>query len=137
MRSGRIVLTIYLDSSALVKLAVREAETLALTTALAQAQDFAVSRIAEVEVLRAVFFAGGDSTVARAVLDRCAIIELTRAVTQDAATLPGRLRSLDAIHLATARQLRSDLEYLISYDRRMLDAAQAIGIRTREPRGTV
>ena len=134
MSFGAIDLTIYLDSSALVKLAVREAETRPLTAALTEGQDFAVSRVAEVEVFRAVFLACGKLAVARAVLDRCTLIELTRAVRQDAATLPGRLRSLDAIHLASARQLRSDLEYLVTYDRRMLDAANSIGIRTREPR---
>ena len=44
---------------------------------------------------------------------------------------PNRLRSLDAIHLASAMLLDADL--LITYDDRMADAGQRIGLRCAAP----
>jgi len=47
--------------------------------------------------------------------------------------LPPEVRSLDAIHLATAQQLSGDLDQIVSYDDRMLRAANWLGIRTARP----
>lgn len=46
---------------------------------------------------------------------------------------PSDVHSLDAIHLATAQQLGSDLARIVTYDDRMLDAARYLGIRTAAP----
>jgi predicted nucleic acid-binding protein len=43
------------------------------------------------------------------------------------------VRSLDAIHLATAQQLAADLGRLVTYDERMFDAAKRLGFRTAAP----
>ena len=48
--------------------------------------------------------------------------------------LPAHLRSLDAIHLASALQLGTDLGSLVSYDQRMLDAARDLGIDVASPK---
>jgi predicted nucleic acid-binding protein len=46
---------------------------------------------------------------------------------------PPEIRSLDAIHLATAQQLGRDLGHVITYDDRMIDAARKLGIKTTSP----
>jgi predicted nucleic acid-binding protein len=45
-----------------------------------------------------------------------------------------RLRSLDAIHLATALALGDDLDAIMTYDQRMADAARGFGLRVEAPR---
>jgi predicted nucleic acid-binding protein len=69
------------------------------------------------------------------VLEALVLAHLTRAILERAAALqPTQLRTLDAIHLATALDLEiADLTF-ISYDRRLLDAARAAGLRVSAPR---
>ena len=126
---------VYLDSSAIVKLAVVEAESDALRQFLARFSLQFTSIIARVEVVRAVHGAEPPSVpLARAILDSMESLELTDAVVNMAAQLePPLLRSLDAIHLASALLLQRRLDALVSYDRRMLAAARAAGIRTATP----
>jgi len=45
------------------------------------------------------------------------------------------LRSLDAIHLATARILGADLDAVVSYDDRLIKAVDDAGLATISPRG--
>jgi len=47
--------------------------------------------------------------------------------------LPANIRSLDAIHLATAQQFGADLARIVTYDERMSRAAQALGIVVAAP----
>lgn len=61
-------------------------------------------------------------------------VEISDPVIESAGRLPDPLlRSLDAIHLATALLIRDDVDVLVSYDQRLLDAAQAHGIPTAAP----
>jgi predicted nucleic acid-binding protein len=46
---------------------------------------------------------------------------------------PAELRTLDAIHLATAQRFGSELGQLVTYDDRMITAAAQLGIRTAAP----
>jgi predicted nucleic acid-binding protein len=48
--------------------------------------------------------------------------------------LPADLRSLDALHLVTARHLGSDLRGVVTYDARMAAAGKALGLRIVQPR---
>lgn len=129
---------LYLDSSALVKLIQRERESLALRRYLRGHRDDlkVTSTLARVELLRAVAI-GGPTAVAhgRRLLGGLHQVDLTRQLLDDAATLaPGTfLRSLDAIHLATARAIGTDLQAVLTYDARMTAAATAIGIPTAAP----
>ncbi|MGW5232453.1 hypothetical protein ACWEQU_09170 [Streptomyces nodosus] len=50
-----------------------------------------------------------------------------------AAVLVGRLRTLDAIHVASALSLRDDLTALVTYDRRMLETARGEGLPAHAP----
>jgi predicted nucleic acid-binding protein len=125
----------YLDSSAIVKLAVAEPESSALRRHLRRRRPLASSAMARMEVLRALLPAGPAATAAgRAVLIDLDLVRVNDRVLADAASLePVELRTLDAIHLATARQLGAELSQLVSYDERMIAAAEHLGIRTATP----
>ncbi|HEY5484441.1 MAG TPA: type II toxin-antitoxin system VapC family toxin, partial [Propionibacteriaceae bacterium] len=93
----------YLDTSALAKLVVSEAETAALRAWLTAAEREPVScDLARTELLRAVRRAAPDRVVqARAVLDSITLMTVTTATFEEAGRLdPTLLRSLDAVHLA-------------------------------------
>lgn len=60
-------------------------------------------------------------------------IYLSDEVRDDASRLPGSLRSLDAIHVASAALLGSELTALVTYDHRMADAARAAGLPITMP----
>ena len=128
----------YLDTSALVKLATAEPETPALRTHVSergQVEPFA-SMLAHAELLRAVQPAGADAfAAARRVLSAVHLVDVTREILERAATLrvPQRLRTLDAIHLATALAAEDRLEELVTYDRRLGAAASSLGIAVSSP----
>ena len=125
----------YLDSSAIVKLAVREPESLALRRYLRRRQPLVSSALARTEVLRALVPAG-DEAVARGrnVLERLDLVRVNDRILNSAGVLlPPELRSLDAIHLATARELGRDLGALVTYDDRMVAAAKRLGYRIVQP----
>ncbi len=125
---------IYCDTSALVKLLKRETETDALEALLAN-QQVATSELARAELRRAVM--RYDPSLAPGVATLLASIHLVPLTTQlldEAGALqPASLRSLDAIHLASALLLSVELTALITYDERMLEAAQALGVRVVAP----
>jgi predicted nucleic acid-binding protein len=67
-------------------------------------------------------------------LDSVTQLEISDAIIETASRLPDpMLRSLDAIHLATALLIRDDLDVLVSYDDRLLAAASAHGLPTAKP----
>lgn len=128
----------YLDSSALVKLVAKESETTALRRYLGRNADVprVTSSLARVEVVRAVS-GGGAQAVARAreLLDRLYEVPLERSLLDRAAELraPLALRSLDAVHLASALLLGSTLSAVLTYDARMAAAAVSIGLEVAAP----
>lgn len=125
----------YLDSSAIVKLAVEEPESHALRTYLRRRNPLVSSALARTEVLR-VLLLEGEAGVARgrAVLGRIDLIRINdRILNAAGALLPPELRSVDAIHLASAQLLGGDLGQLVTYDDRMLATARELGITTVSP----
>jgi uncharacterized protein len=132
------VKVLYLDSSAVVKLVQREPESEALRRFLRRNRDATkvTSALARVEVVRSVL-AGGSRAVAHArrQLVRLHHVTLDRELLDRAATLApnSMLRSLDAIHLASAQTLGSDLRAVITYDMRMAQAALGLGLPVEAP----
>jgi predicted nucleic acid-binding protein len=129
---------LYLDSSALVKLVQREPESAALRRFLrdAEADQLVTSTLARVEVVRAVSSGGARAVShARRQLARLDQIVLNVELLDRAAELPPSvpLRSFDAIHIAAAQLAGEQLRALITYDRRMADAARALGIAVESP----
>ncbi len=126
----------YLDSSAIVKLAVVEPESAALRRYLRRRRPLVSSALAKTEVARALLPLG-EPAVRRGqeVLARLELIRVSdRILAAAGALLPAELRSLDAIHLATAAQLGEDLARLVTYDARMRAAAQEVGCPVAAPR---
>lgn len=126
----------YLDSSAIVKLAVREPESLALRRYLRRRQPLISSALAGTEVVRALLPAG-DAAVARgrSVLQRIDLVRVSDRILNAAGLLhPPELRSLDAIHLATAQALGRELKAFVTYDDRMGSAATRLDHRVVQPR---
>lgn len=127
---------VYLDSSALVKLIVAEVESEALAAYLGDHPTRVSSALARVEVMRAIRPHGPRATArARQLLTRISLLHLDDALLDTAAMLDGdHLRSLDAIHIASAQTVTSDLAALITYDRRMAQAAEDLGLAVAAPR---
>ncbi len=128
---------VYLDSSALVKLVVREPESLALMEFLRERPDRVSSTLALAEVpraLRRARFGPAERRRAREILARVALVDIDRrALAAAAAMEPPALRTLDAIHLATALALREDLTALVTYDRRLALGAERAHLEVLAP----
>jgi predicted nucleic acid-binding protein len=126
----------YLDSSALVKLAVEEPESGALRRYLRRRRPLVSSALARTEVLRALLLEGEEGlSRGREVLARVDLVRVNDRILHGAGLLlPADLRSLDAIHLATAGQLGPDLSQIVTYDDKMLDAGKRLGFKTAAPR---
>jgi hypothetical protein len=127
----------YLDSSAVAKLVLSEPESPALLEALSAWPDLVSSALSRVEVLRAVRRArAGVDVEARAdgVLDRIALRPIGEDVLSRAIAIdPETLRSLDAIHLATALSFGEELESFVAYDAALSSAARDAGLQVLAP----
>lgn len=126
----------YLDTSAAVKLVVVEKGSAALRRWLVARDERIVSSdLLRTELLRATRRAAPEQMVqARSVLESLILVKLSTAVCERAAMLePGLLRSLDALHLAAALEIGDELEAVVTYDRRMAEGAQALGIGVVAP----
>ncbi len=125
----------YLDSSGIVKLAVREPESDALGRYLRRRRPLISSALARTEVLRALL-PGGQPALAsgRRVLARIELVRVSERILDLASSLlPVELRILDAIHLATAGRFGAELTELVTYDERMAAGARAMGHRVSAP----
>lgn len=126
----------YLDTSAIVKLAIREPETDALETDVAARRGLVSSRLGAAEALRAARRAGAQGAVERieAALEALYLFEITADVCQRAGQLaPPELRTGDAIHLATALAVGSPGLDFVTYDERLARAARAVGLHVVQP----
>jgi uncharacterized protein len=126
---------IYVDSSAIVKLAAREPESAALRRYLRRKRPLVTSALARTEVARALLPAGPEAVGRGAdVLRRFELIRVNDRILNAAGTmLPADLRSLDAIHLATAHMVGTDLARICTYDDRLAAAAEASGLTVVAP----
>lgn len=126
----------YLDASALVKLVDREPESPALRRFLRGRRALFASALVRTEVARAVLPLGPQ--LAKRARDVLAAVELVRVsdrILNVAGTLvPLDMRTLDAIHLATAQELEDDLARVVTYDDRIAAAASSLGMTVVSPR---
>ena len=126
---------VYLDASAFVKLVVSEPETQSLNDALQGVVRVVASEILEIEALRASRRAGHDTAAVGTQLAAVRLLPLTSEIRTLAGQLnPPSVRSLDAIHIATALSLRERLTGLFTYDERMAGAARIAGLDVYAPR---
>ena len=127
---------VYADSSALVKLVVREQWSIDLARFLnGEADRLVSSALAEVEVVRGVRVAEAGvegEEEALEMLASCALLDVDRDTLEEARRLAGpTLGALDAIHLASV--LRSGATTLVTYDRQLGRAARELGMRVEAP----
>jgi predicted nucleic acid-binding protein len=132
---------IYLDSAAVVKLVRQEPHSAELVAWLNAHDDAPLvsSALVEVEVPRALRRSAPQALVGvPAAVGRLFRLEIDSTIRATAAAFAEpTLRSLDAIHLATAQLLTNEsgaeLLAFVTYDRRLLDAAKAAGLPTASP----
>ncbi len=129
--SGRV----YLDASAAVKLVVSEPESQSLRGFVRDRMARVSSRVLAVELLRAVRRANPAAVgQARSLLEVMEFVELDRGIAGRAAELePAGLRSLDAVHLASALELGDELDAFVTYDARQAIAARKLGLPVASP----
>jgi predicted nucleic acid-binding protein len=127
---------VYLDSSAFVKLVVAEPRSSALRAYLRRKGPRRVSSaLLRTEAVRAVRSLGPDAlSETRRALRAIDLIAVGDGVLDAAGTLEPRiLRTLDAIHLATAMALGDDLDVIVTYDGRMAESAHLLGLPVTSP----
>ena len=125
---------LYLDSSAIVKLVSREPETADLVRVVRADPTLISSALAWAEVLRAVRRVRGNTARAEGILGAVALVPIDDGIIRSAATLaPVTLRTLDAIHVATALSLGADVSQLATYDDRLAQTAVTAGLDVIAP----
>ena len=126
---------IYLDASALVTLLAGRSYAKELREFLSgrPVTPMATSTIGFVETVRTMDRIGDYPDLMRDLIGGFTEILLTEEVRDAAARLPGALRTLDAIHVASAQVLGDSLDTLVTYDKRMLDVARAEGLAAEAP----
>jgi predicted nucleic acid-binding protein len=128
---------IYLDTSAAAKLVHPEAESAALAVFLTEhiASPLVSSALLHPELVRAVSRHRPELAArAMALLQRIMMVPLANDIVVSAATIGApALRTLDALHLATAATIGSELDAFITYDKRLADAATEIGLAVAAP----
>jgi predicted nucleic acid-binding protein len=127
---------IYLDTSAALKLVLPEAETPALELWIAERASLAraSSRLLRIEMLRTVSrHARHRMDRANIVLSGVVLLSMDDAAPTAESIGDPLLRSLDAIHLATAHGLRTALTAFVTYDKRLAASAAALGLPLESP----
>jgi hypothetical protein len=130
-------LPVYLDSSALIKLILPEPESAALEKELQRWPDWLSSALAAIECRRALRRIRAPATVidrAGCVLEMTTLLRLDEPVLRLAAHVGSTmLRSLDAIHLASALSIGDVPEAFITYDDRLAAAARKLKLHVLQP----
>lgn len=127
----------YLDTSAALKLLIAEAESDALASLLDRAQpDLVACWLLDAEMRRAAYREGElTQEMVSGLLDGVGLYEVPPSLFREAGVLPGeRLRSFDALHLAAA--IRIGVDHVVTYDQRMADSAQLLGLSVLAPTAT-
>jgi predicted nucleic acid-binding protein len=130
---------IYIDTSALVKLIVQEPESGALHQWLADAgdRDHVTSALGRVELMRTALRSGDTrimDNAKRTLSEDLDILAITDEVIEKAETIgPESLRSLDAIHLASAAQLHDALTAVVAYDHRLIAGCRELDYPVASP----
>lgn len=124
----------YLDTSAFLKLIVAEDESTAMREWFSSHEPVWSSQLLHTEALRAAAWLGIDLDTVEDALESVSMVLPSVATFFTAGRLsPMSLRSLDALHLATALEIGSDLEAMIAYDDRLIGAARAVSLHVLTP----
>lgn len=123
-----------MDASAIAKLVCEERESLALVQFLEDSLEACTSALSEIEVPRALLRRGFSWDDVHAALGGFYIIGVDAAIRARAGSLtPFTLRSLDAIHLATALEVGTAGLQVVTYDDALAGAARGLGLTVAQP----
>ena len=124
----------YVDTSALTKLVLDEAESLAMRRWYVEHDRVLCSRIGVVETRRAVARGQHDPEHLDVIMRSVELVEFDAEIARRAVPVgPPSLRTLDAIHLASALALGSEMDAFVTYDDRLAEAARALGLPVVRP----
>lgn len=124
----------YLDASAIVKLVLTEPESDEMARWYVESDRVSTSLVGIVETRRAVARRPHDSVHLERVVSGIEVIGVTVRIGERAAAIaPPMVRTLDAIHLATAISIGTSLTSFVTYDDRLADAARALGLPVVSP----
>ncbi len=124
----------YVNSSALVKLVLDEADAGAMRRWYVEAERIICSVVGLIETRRAIARKVDADERVDVILGSVVRMDVDDVIARVAAALsPTTLRTLDAIHLATAREIGGELDAFVTYDDRLADAARGIGLPVVRP----
>ncbi len=124
----------YVDASALVKLVVQETESPEMLRWYLEAERVLTSRVGVIETRRAAARYRHDPDRLRSLLSMVEVFELDVRIADRAVSVtPNVMRTLDAIHVATALELGDALGAFVTYDDRLAEAARAVGLPVVRP----
>ncbi len=125
---------LYLDTSATAKLLIEEPESKALGDFLRSARTpLVTSRVGVVELRRVGRRIDAGADRADALAASLVVVEVDETIERHAIAIDPGLRSLDAIHLATALAAGDSIDGFVCYDGRLSAAATALGLTVLAP----
>jgi uncharacterized protein len=126
---------IYLDASAIVTYVLKRTNVSALRGYLRDriGTNMVTSTVGLIETVRTCDPAGSFPNLMAQLLGEYDELQITGDIRDRAANLPGRLKALDAIHVATAETLGEELISFVTYDRRMANVARSRGLPVASP----
>ena len=126
--------TAFVDASALVKLVVLEPESLAVRRWYIETEQVLTSRLGVIEAYRSITRRAHDPAHLRVILRSIEVFELDADIAARAMRVsPDILRTLDAIHIATALAIGPTLDAFVTYDDRQAEAARTAGLAVVRP----
>ncbi|HEU0237544.1 MAG TPA: type II toxin-antitoxin system VapC family toxin [Candidatus Limnocylindrales bacterium] len=124
----------YVDASAIVKLVLHEPDTNSMVRWFVEVERVATSVLGVIETRRAVARRSHDAVHLRSVLATLVTLALDDVIARSASAIqPPLLRTLDAVHLATALSLGAELDAFVTYDDRLAAAARGLGLPVVRP----
>jgi uncharacterized protein len=124
----------YVDASALVKLVLDEPDAAPMRRWYIESDRIATSQIGAIETRRAVARKLGPEDRVETILRSVSVVAIDPSIARAAATLPpSSLRTLAAIHLATALGLQGEIDAFVTYDDRLAEAARSLGLPVMRP----
>ena len=119
---------IYLDTSAAAKALIDESGSETVRRMFADGTPFVSSKLLAVELHAVADRQFIASEAVQELLDRVALVSLDDDLLDDAIALHSRLRTLDALHLATAVRLKGTISSILTFDNELAAAASRNGI---------
>ena len=124
----------YMDTSAIAKLILDEPGSAEMARWYIESERIVTSRVGIVEMRRVAARHAHDVAHLEVVLRSVETLELDAPVARAAAAVgPAALRTLDAIHLASAIALLPEIDAFVTYDDRLADAARGLGLPVVRP----